>query len=296
MKLDGFPWPKIGERKAIPVWNGGQFLIDSERFEILTYSESESAWSPELTALHEKEASTSHPIDIASRTMAIESMKLLQSRRNPIILDVGCSSGFLVQDLLRKIPQAAIIGADYLPDLVLSAARRVRSAPFVQFDLRNCPLADNCLDGVTSLNVLEHIDDDFKALKQIQRILKPGGIAHIEVPADPSSFDLYDEVLMHCRRYRLHDLAMKARDAGFAILKATHLGFFVYPLFKFVKRRNQESGKYLTYDQKKDIVARQIGTTARTRVLSVAFELERILGSVASYPFGIRAVLRLQKT
>src|SRR5580692_3255615 len=135
MKLDGFPWPKIGERKAIPVWNGGQFMIDSERFEILTYSESESAWSPELTALHEKEASTSHPIDIASRTMAIESMKLLQSRRNPIILDVGCSSGFLVEDLLRKIPQAAIIGADYLPDLVLSAARRVRSAPFVQFDL-----------------------------------------------------------------------------------------------------------------------------------------------------------------
>ncbi len=223
-------------------------------------------------------------------------MKLVRTCHNPIILDVGCSSGFLVEDLLREVPQAAIIGADYLPDLVLNAARRVRSAPFLQFDLRNCPLADDCLDGVTSLNVLEHIDEDFKALKEIQRILKPGGLAHIEVPADPSSFDLYDEVLMHFRRYRLHDLTMKARDAGFAILKATHLGFLVYPLFKFVKRRNQKSGKNLTYDQKKEIVARQIGTTARTRILSAAFELEGILGSVVSYPFGIRAVLRLQKT
>ena len=122
------------------------FIVDSEPFEILTYSQSESAWSPELTALHEKEASTSHPIDIASRTMAVASMKLLQTRRKPIILDVGCSSGFLVEDLLREIPQAAIVGADYLPDVVPRAARRVRSAPFLQFDLRNCPLAGDCLD------------------------------------------------------------------------------------------------------------------------------------------------------
>ncbi|MBV8377434.1 MAG: methyltransferase domain-containing protein [Verrucomicrobia bacterium] len=188
-------------------------------------------------------------------------MKLIRTRINPIILDVGCSSGFLVEDLLREVPQAAVIGSDYLPDLVLSAARRIRSAPFLQFDLRKCPLPDECLDGVTALNVLEHIDDDQKALQEIHRILRQGGFAHIEVPADPSSFDLYDEVLMHFRRYRLSDLALKARKAGFAKLKATHLGFFLYPLFKFVKQRNQKVGRNLTYDQKKELVARQIGKT-----------------------------------
>jgi SAM-dependent methyltransferase len=295
MNLDGFPWPIIGERKTIPAWDGGQFIVDLQRFEILTYSQTESAWSPELTALHEKEATASHPIDIASRTMAIESMKLLQRQKSPIILDVGCSSGFLVEDLLKEIPQAAIIGADYLPNVVLSAARRIPGAPFLQFDLRNCPLAGECLDGVTALNVLEHVDDDFRALQEIYRILRRGGLAHIEVPADPSSFDLYDEVLMHFRRYRLRDLAAKALKAGFTILKATHLGFFIYPLFKFVKRRNQKVGKNLTYDEKKALVARQIGRTARTRLLSLAFEFERILGSVVSYPAGIRAILRLQK-
>jgi SAM-dependent methyltransferase len=296
MNLDGFPWPIMGERKTAPIWDDDHFTIESERFEILTYSESESAWSPELTALHEKEASTSHPIDIASRTMAVESMKLIHGGAKPIILDVGCSSGFLVDDLLREIPQAAVIGADYLPNVVLSAARRVRRAPFLQFDLRNCPLPTDCLDGVTALNVLEHIDDDFKALQEIYRILKPGGLAHIEVPADPSSFDLYDEVLMHFRRYRLGDLTAKAREAGFAILKATHLGFFVYPLFKMVKQRNQKAGKNLSYDQKKDLVAQQIGKTARTQLLSTAFKVERIFSPWVRYPFGIRAVLRLQKT
>src|SRR5689334_20310309 len=115
MKLDDFPWPKIAGKETVPAWDGSQFTIDSERLEILTYCQSESAWSSELTELHEKEASTSHPIDVASRAMAIESMKLLQGRSNPLILDIGCSSGFLVEDLLREIPQAGIIGADYLP-------------------------------------------------------------------------------------------------------------------------------------------------------------------------------------
>jgi ubiquinone/menaquinone biosynthesis C-methylase UbiE len=295
MDLDGFPWPAIGQSKILPHWNGDHFVLGSDRLEILTYNQSESAWSPELTALHEKEASTSHPIDIASRKMAIESMKLIRSRPKPVILDVGCSSGFLVEDLLRELPHAAVIGADYLPDVVLNASRRVHNAPFLQFDLRNCPLSDDCLDGVTALNVLEHVDDDFTALKEIRRILRPGGLAHLEVPADPSSFDLYDEVLMHFRRYRLREFAAKARDAGFAVLKATHLGFFAYPLFKLVKGRNQKTGKNLTYDQKKELVAHQISTTARTRVLSTVFELERSLGTVVSYPFGIRAVVRLQK-
>jgi SAM-dependent methyltransferase len=295
MNFDGFPWPIMAEKKTSPVWADDHFTIDSERFEILAYSESESAWSPELTALHEKEASTSHPIDIASRTLAVESMKLIHGGGRPIILDVGCSSGFLVEDLIREFPQAAIIGADYLPNVVLNAARRVRRAPFLQFDLRNCPLATACLGGVTALNVLEHIDDDFKALQEIYRILQPGGLAHIEVPADPSCFDLYDEVLMHFRRYRLGDLTAKAREAGFTILKATHLGFFVYPLFKMVKRRNQKAGKNLSYDEKKDLVARQIGKTARTQLLSTAFRLERIFSPLVRYPFGIRAVVRLQK-
>jgi hypothetical protein len=55
MNLDGFPWPIMGERETAPIWEDDHFIIGSERSEILTYSESESAWSPELTALHEKE-------------------------------------------------------------------------------------------------------------------------------------------------------------------------------------------------------------------------------------------------
>lgn len=295
MHPESFPWPTLDGDSTAPAWDGRQFVAGSKKYQILVYSQTDSAWSAELTQLHEREASSSHPIDVASRKLAIDSMKGLKLEGQPIILDIGCSSGFLVEDLARTIPRASVIGADYIPEIVLRAAQRVPSIPFLQFDLRKCPLQDSCIDGVTALNVLEHIDNDRDALAEIFRILKRGGLAHLEVPADPGSFDLYDEVLLHFRRYRLSELVDKARKAGFVVRKATHLGFFPYLPFKFAKTRNQRLGKTLTLPEKRKLVAGQIRTTRTSRILAKAFDLERILGSLASYPIGIRAVVRLQK-
>jgi ubiquinone/menaquinone biosynthesis C-methylase UbiE len=275
MNLSDFPWPPLAGE--IPHWNGKHFVVGSVEHRFLRYGDAQSAWSDQLTAMHEAEASSTHPIDLASRSLALQSMQRM------------------LEDFRLRIPAAQVIGSDYLVNVVEKASKRIPNVPFIQFDLRKCPLPDSCVDAVSALNVLEHIDDDFTALKEIRRILKSAGIAHIEVPADPSSFDLYDEVLMHFRRYRLSELVAKAREAGFAILNATHLGFFIYPAFKFVKRRNQKVGKNLTHEEKTLLVARQIGTTARAKALSVAFKFEQLLGRVASYPIGIRAVLRLQK-
>jgi ubiquinone/menaquinone biosynthesis C-methylase UbiE len=294
-KFADFPWPAVDEAREVPIWTGSYFQIDSKQFKILCFGRTVSAWSAELTEMHEREAASSHPIDLASRAMAVESMKLLKARERPVILDVGCSSGFLVEDLSRALPGSEVIGADYLPELVLKGAERHPNNPFLQFDLRECPLPDACLDGVTGLNVLEHIDDDDKALTEIHRILKSGGLAHIEVPADPTSFDLYDEVLLHFRRYRLSDIVAKSREAGFVVLKATHLGFFVYPFFKHAKKRNQQLGSKLSIEEKRKVVAHQIGTTNKSRALAMIFAIERIFGSVVAYSAGIRAIVRLRK-
>jgi ubiquinone/menaquinone biosynthesis C-methylase UbiE len=294
-KFEDFPWPRMGESKTAPVWTGSHFQVDSKRYKILSFGQTMSAWSSELTEMHEREAPSSHHIDLASRAMAIKSMKMLKTRERPTVLDVGCSSGFLVEELSRALPHSQVIGADYLLELVLKGAKRVPNNPFLQFDLRECPLPDACLDGVTALNVLEHIDDDQRALAEIYRILKPGGLAHIEVPADPSSFDLYDEVLLHFRRYRLCDLVAKATAAGFILRKATHLGFLIYPIFRHAKRRNQRLRSHLSIEEKRQIVADQIRVTNKSKILATLFFLEKHVGSVISYSKGIRAVLRLEK-
>jgi SAM-dependent methyltransferase len=294
-RFKDFPWPAIGEGKQVPIWAGSYFQVGSTRAQVLAFAQSESAWSPELTEMHEKEASATHPIDVASRRLAVDSMKLLEVGEQPVILDVGCSSGFLVAELVRAIPEAAVIGADYILEIVLNGAQRLPNNPFLQFDLRRCPLPDACIDGVTALNVLEHIDDDLKALAEIHRILKPGGLAHIEVPADPGSFGLYDEILLHFRRYRLRDLVEKAGKIGFVVRRATHLGFFLYPLFKFVKMRARRLEKGLTLQEKRKLVAEQIRITNSSPILRGTFDLERALGSIIPYPLGIRAVARLEK-
>ena len=50
--------------------------------------------------------------------------------------------------------------------------------------------------------MLEHVEDDQAAIRQVYRILQPGGVAVIEVPAGPDLYDIYDRQLMHHRRYR----------------------------------------------------------------------------------------------
>jgi SAM-dependent methyltransferase len=294
MKFPDFPWPRIAD-KTPPIWDGHGFLLGSERLEILSYGESQSAWSDELTAMHEAEASSSHPIDLASRALAIESMRDLTNRPGQLVLDIGCSSGFLIQDFQKLLPSLSVFGADYLAGVVLRAARRNPGIPFVQFDLRKCPLPDGCLHGVTALNVLEHIDDDFTALSEMYRILRPGGIAHVEVPAGPSCFDLYDEVLMHFRRYRLKDLTRMARKIGFEVRAASHLGFLIYPGFRLVKLVNRARFGALPLPEKESIVKQHISSTGSSLAIRIALGTELSLGRLLRFPFGIRAVAKLRK-
>ena len=103
--------------------------------------------------------------------------------------------------------------------------------PLLQFDLTTCPLPGESLDAVVLLNVLEHIPDDTAALRQIYRVLKPGGIAVIEASTGPHSYDVYDKLLLHCRRYALAGLRNLATSVGFRIVEQSHLGCFVYPGF-----------------------------------------------------------------
>ena len=63
MKFAEFPWPRLADSEFAPVWVGNGFRVGSEFSEILSYGESESAWSDELTAMHEAEATPQTEVD-----------------------------------------------------------------------------------------------------------------------------------------------------------------------------------------------------------------------------------------
>jgi SAM-dependent methyltransferase len=292
--LVNFPWPRPFENGPTPTWTGHGFCVGGENHRILVFDAGQSHWSPELTKLHEEEAGSDHPIDKASRRVALSSLHRFRTVERPIILDVGCSSGYVLQEIRKSLPEAALIGSDYISAPLDELAKRMPDLPFLQFDLRRCPLPAACVDIVTALNVLEHIDRDEEALAQVFRILRPGGLAHIECPAGPHLFDVYDDYLMHHRRYRTTDLVTMARRVGFEVLRATHIGFLVYPAFWFVKKRNRRlAGR--SRGRADAQVKAHIRDTGASALMAALMRLELTLSNVMSFPFGIRSVLILRK-
>ena len=83
--------------------------------------------------------------------------------------------------------------------------------------------AANAYDGAVLVNVLEHIADDAQALRELFRILKPGGTLLLFVPALPFLFSRLDSFYGHFRRYRRDPLAGLVADAGFEVRDARYL-------------------------------------------------------------------------
>jgi SAM-dependent methyltransferase len=261
----------------------------------LSYESSISGWTNELTTFHENTAGNSHFIDIASRRQAVSQVAQYSSEETPLILDIGCSSGFLLADLKAVFPQAFVMGADVVLGPLLNLANHVPDIPLLHFDLTRCPLPDNCLDVVVLLNVLEHIEDDALAVRQLYRILKPGGIAIIEVPAGPELYDIYDELLMHYRRYKLAGLRRLFLDSNFKILHQSHLGFFIYPGFFLVKQLRRKKRSDIREAEIPNLVSKNINQTGNNRIFHALMNFELLLSKVISYPFGIRCLITAQK-
>jgi len=290
-----FPIPP-GYREE-PAWTGNCFEIGAKKLSVLKYTECYAGWDVGLTDFHEREAEDgSHYIDRASRHQACRELKNIVPSKSSVILEIGSSSGYLLQEIKSAFPELFLIGSDCIPEPLERIAKQRSDIPLIQFDLVNCPLPDNCLDVIVALNVLEHIEDDVSALQQIYRVLKPDGLAIIEVPADPALYDFYDEQFKHFRRYTRDELSYKALNAGFILQEVSHLGFFVYPAFRYMKLRNKQKmqkSDIQTQDSVKCLI--HFGGPVISKVLYFMMRIELNLGRMIRYPKGIRCIVTLKK-
>jgi hypothetical protein len=119
-------------------------------------------------------------------------------------------------------------------------------------------------------------------------------VAVVEVPAGPHLYDVYDKYLHHFRRYTLRDAKARLEQAGLLVVDRTHLGFFAYPAFALIKRRNRRLLNAPEGEQR-SIVEHSISRTKNSPVLRWLSALEEGLGARVSYPFGIRCVLVASK-
>jgi SAM-dependent methyltransferase len=288
--------PDPADRTRAVVWTGEEFALDGRRERILAYDVAPSGWTDELTQLHEETGGSDHFIDFASRAHALAEVARCVARSPSTILEIGCSSGFLLADIRRRLPQPFLIGSDYTSGTLRALAPRVQGIPLIQFDLTRCPLPDDFADVVVLLNVLEHIGDHEAAIRHLFRITRPGGTVIVELPAGSSLYDVYDRTLMHHRRYDMPDLVALLQRTGFVIERKSHLGFFLYPAFYLPKRLNQLRYPKGADVNEQEIVAGMIVATKKSSALmGVVMKVEQALRPYVYFPFGVRCLVTCRK-
>jgi len=292
-----FAMPPIRPGGPEPSWNGQAFVIDGSVERVLIYDAGPSGWNDDLTHLHEEEtAGGSHFIDVASRSRAIAAIRRHLTVRKPTLVEVGVSGGHFLSDLRQHFPDACIIGSDYTANTLESIAPSFEGIPLVRMDLTHSPFPDSMADAIVLLNVLEHIERDDIALAECFRMLKPGGILVVEVPAGPGLFDDYDAELLHFRRYRLPGLVQLSKATGFECLARSHIGFFLYPPFWLSKKRSRLRGSNRATSAQSSRVRNAIRASSRFGAVGTALMgAEAFANRFVSLPVGIRCTVTLRK-
>ncbi|MFA8436975.1 MAG: methyltransferase domain-containing protein [Marinifilaceae bacterium] len=119
-----------------------------------------------------------------------------------------------------------------LPNLDYTTADLESPLADVHFDVQAIPFSDHSYDVVICNHVLEHVDDDRKAMRELHRILKPGGFAILQVPQDTNLETTYEDPSItdpaerekhflqkdHLRLYGL-DYADRLAECGFEVVQ-----------------------------------------------------------------------------
>ncbi len=152
------------------------------------------------------------------------------------VLEVGAGHGNLIPHLLDR---DLVVATDVDPGSISEIQRRFAKYPNVVskiYDITHPSAVElhvhEC-DTVVALNILEHVDDDCAAIRNVTQILVPGGRAIIIVPAFQALYGTMDASIGHYRRYSKSDLASRLGEAGLRVEKQSYfnvlgmIGWFV---------------------------------------------------------------------
>jgi SAM-dependent methyltransferase len=159
------------------------------------------------------------------RRIVEDAVAALQLPPSADILDAGCGSGRNLAELRRF---GRLTGLEPSPTSVQAA--RVRGiGTIVQSGIEAMPFEDASYDLTLCLDVIEHVDDDAVALRELRRVVRPGGFLIVTVPAYPRLWSRHDELNQHRRRYTRRVLLERATAVGWEPRRTTHFNALLLP-------------------------------------------------------------------
>ncbi len=203
------------------------------------------------------------------------------------VLDFGCGSGILVDELAKQGYQA--YGLDASEEAIKFGALQGISNLEV-IDSHEIQHPDDTFDAVFALDVLEHLEDERWALDEIRRVLKPGGVAIIMVPAYMFLWGVQDEVAHHYRRYTRSSLLKKIREStSLQVVRSSYFNTFLFlPIagVRFVSRALDLKSRESDFD---------INSPFLNNLFFSIFNVERKLLRHTDLPFGVSVLVVLRK-
>lgn len=190
------------------------------------------------------------------------------------LLDAGCGTGGL---LALASDRAECFGIDLSPE-ALAYCRQRKLSGIARAGVGRLPFGDGSFDVATSIDVLYHrrVEGEAAAIREFRRVLKPGGVLLLHLPAYEWLAGDFDRLVHTRRRYRRHEIAELVSDAGFTILRSTYRNTLLFPaVVLFRKIIRSEKGREF----------KESGP-ALNRALLAVLRLENALLRHVDLPFG----------
>ncbi len=200
-------------------------------------------------------------------------------------IEIGIGNGNVSKELLKLgVPMT---GADLFLSSLKFCRKRMQ-IPLYQVDVLKLPFEER-FDLIGIYDILEHIEDDALAIRNLYRALKPGGLLNVTVPALRSLWSPFDE-LDHKRRYEKRELVEKLTAEGFKVRRTSFFMCLLFPVV-FVVRKLQRYSK----DEKLENVKEVRVIPGINGLLLFIFRIEKLLLKFLDLPIGSSLIVVAEK-
>jgi len=155
--------------------------------------------------------------------------RFLPLRPSDLLVDAGMGTGTWLVEMSSRCRVLGIDDYQESLDIAIPRMEKVHGT-VLKSRLDHVDLPDGIARVVTMMDVIEHLDDDAAAVKEMTRITEPGGLIVITVPALMSLWSDWDVILHHRRRYRKAQLLALFDSQELEVLHCAYFNFLVLPL------------------------------------------------------------------
>ncbi|HUF70517.1 MAG TPA: class I SAM-dependent methyltransferase [Longimicrobiales bacterium] len=195
----------------------------------------------------------------------------------PRLLEIGCATVGMLKEFASL---GDVVGIDASEFMVARA--RAKTGVDVRLGRLpdDLPVESGSWDVIALLDVLEHIERDEAALQVVRRLLRPGGMLILTVPALQFLWTGHDVVNEHWRRYDRDGLQRLLRRAGLEVEKLSYFNSFLFPPIAAVRLWNRLRPRPPRPDMRRE-------APWLNRVLTAAFSAERYWLRWGRFPVGV---------